>query len=96
MRWKSQVRFGERAGETGWPRCRNRAPVLLHNANKYLEANQGIHWLSSYEMDLEDNTALVANPARKAARENLKKATDELAEAQRALGISMDKDCDAV
>ena len=68
----------------------------IENANKYLEANQGIHWLSSYEMDLEDNTALVANPARKAARENLKKATDELAEAQRALGISMDKDCDAV
>jgi len=31
MRWKSQVRFGERAGETGWPRCRNRAPVLLHS-----------------------------------------------------------------
>jgi transposase len=64
----------------------------IENANKYLEANQGIHWLCSYEMHLEENTALVANPARKAARENLKKATDDLAEAERAFGAAMGKD----
>lgn len=68
----------------------------IENANKYLEANQGIHWLSSYEMDLEENTALVANPARKAARAKLKEATDELAEAERALGAAMDAGCDDV
>ena len=68
----------------------------IENANKYLEANQGIHWLSSYEMDLQDNTALVANPARKAARAKLKEATDELAEAERALGAGMDASCDDV
>jgi len=68
----------------------------IDNANKYLEANQGTHWLSSYEMDLEENTALVANPARKAARAKLKEATDELAEAERALGAAMDAGCDDV
>ncbi len=68
----------------------------IENANKYLEANQGVHWLTTYEMDLEENTALVANPARKAARAKLAEATTALAEAERALGVAMDKDYDNV
>jgi IS30 family transposase len=32
MRWKSHVRFGERAGETYQPRCWQRAPVRLHHS----------------------------------------------------------------
>ena len=68
----------------------------IENANKYLEANQGIHWLCSYEMNLGDNTALVANPARKAARAKLKEATDGLADAERALGVSIGNDREAV
>ncbi|MDA8071665.1 MAG: hypothetical protein M0Z82_08685 [Actinomycetota bacterium] len=68
----------------------------IENANKYLEANQGIHWLSSYEMDLTENTALVPNPARKDARAKLKKATDGLAEAERALGAAIMKDYEDV
>src|SRR5437016_6182935 len=30
MRWKPQVRFGGRAGETDLPKCRHRAPVRSH------------------------------------------------------------------
>jgi len=32
MRWKSHVRFGERAGETYQQKCWQRAPVRLHHA----------------------------------------------------------------
>ncbi|MGH2844058.1 MAG: putative transposase [Solirubrobacteraceae bacterium] len=58
----------------------------IENTNKYLEAHQQIHWLSSYEMDVEQNTAKVQNPARKTARADLKAAEAALADAERALG----------
>jgi hypothetical protein len=65
---------------------RLKARWCIENTNKYLEHHQQIHWLCTYEMDLEANTATIANPARKAARDKLKEAEAALAEAQRALG----------
>jgi transposase len=58
----------------------------IENTYKYLEAHQQIHWLCTYQMDLEANTAKVKNPARQQARAHLKAAEATLAEAERALG----------
>ena len=58
----------------------------IENTNKYLENHHGIHWLCTYQMDTKPNTAKVANPARKAAREQVKAAEAKLDEAKRALG----------
>jgi len=76
----------------------NAAPMLqrlrgrwcIENTNKYLEDHQGIHWLCTYEMDTEENTAKVANPARKKARAAVKAAEARVAEAERALGRHTD------
>ncbi len=58
----------------------------IENTNKYLEQHQGIHWLCTYEMDEQPNTAKVNNPARKATRAKVKDAEAKLADAERALG----------
>lgn len=58
----------------------------IENTNKYLEQHQGIHWLCTYEMDEQVNTAKVNNPARRAARAKVKDAEAKLADAERALG----------
>lgn len=58
----------------------------IENTYKYLEAHQQIHWLCTYEMNLEANTAKITNPARTAARAKLTEAEAALAEAERALG----------
>jgi len=58
----------------------------IENTNKYLEDHQQIHWLCTYQMDVEANTAKVNNPARKAAREEVNAAQTALADAERALG----------
>lgn len=58
----------------------------IENTNKYLEDHQQIHWLCTYEMDTQANTAKVSNPARRVARDEVKAAETALAEAQRALG----------
>jgi Transposase protein len=58
----------------------------IENTNKHLEHHQGIHWLCTYEMEHQANTAKVPNPARKTAREQLKTAETALTEAERALG----------
>src|SRR5664279_568129 len=58
----------------------------IENTNKYLEAHQQIHWLCSYEMDLEPNTAKTKNPARRQARANVHAAEAALTTAQAALG----------
>ena len=65
---------------------RLRGRWCIENTNKYLEDHQGIHWLCTYEMDLEENMAKVANPARRAARAKVRDATAAVAEAERALG----------
>jgi len=58
----------------------------IENTNKYLEQHQGIHWLCTYEMDEQQNTAKVKNPTRKTAREKVKAAETKLADAERAAG----------
>jgi len=65
---------------------RLRGRWCIENTNKYLEDHQGIHWLTTYEMDTEANTAKVTNPARKAARATVRDAQTALAEAEQALG----------
>ncbi|MGH3522127.1 MAG: putative transposase [Mycobacterium sp.] len=62
----------------------------IENSNKYLEDHQGIHWLCTYEMNLEANTAKVANPARTKATAQLRAAKASVSEAERALGAAMD------
>ncbi|MGH2714753.1 MAG: helix-turn-helix domain-containing protein [Thermoleophilaceae bacterium] len=63
----------------------------IENTNKYLEDHQGAHWLCSYAMDLEADTAKVANPARRAGRARVREAKDALAEAEQALGRQADR-----
>lgn len=63
----------------------------IENTNKYLEDHHGIHWLATYEMDEETNTAKVANPARREARTAVRSAEGALAEAERALGQQLDQ-----
>jgi transposase len=58
----------------------------IENTNKYLETHQQIHWLCSYEMDLEPNTAKTKNPARRQARATVHAAEAALNTAQAALG----------
>jgi len=65
---------------------RLRGRWCIENTNKYLEDHQGVHWLATYEMDTEVNTAKVNNPARRTARTTVRTAETALAEAERALG----------
>lgn len=65
---------------------RLRGRWCIENTNKYLEDHQGIHWLTTYEMDIEANTAKVNNPARRTGRTAVRTAETVLAEAERALG----------
>ena len=64
-----------------WLRCRWREENLF----KYLEAHYGIHWLTDYHASLQDDTHLIANPERKAARARLREAEAALAAAERGL-----------
>jgi hypothetical protein len=64
-----------------WLRCRWR----IENLFKYLEDHYGIHWLCDYHAQAEDDTRLVANPGRTAARARLREAEAALAAAERAL-----------
>lgn len=63
----------------------------IENFNKYVEDHHGVHWLCTYEMETEDDTSLVANPLRKAARQNKAAAKAAVAEAERRLGHAMDE-----
>ena len=68
----------------------------IENFNKYAEDHYGVHWLSTYEMDEEDDTQLVKNPERSAARATLRAATTALSDAERALGQAMEEDHQSV
>jgi transposase len=68
----------------------------IENFNKYLEDHHGIHWLCSYEMDTEPDTAMVANPARKTARSERTTAKTAVSEAERSLGQAIDASYDSV
>ncbi|MCA1682204.1 MAG: transposase, partial [Actinobacteria bacterium] len=71
-----------------WLRCRWR----IENVLKYLTAHHGIDWLCHYGADISPDTALIDNPARKAARTRLKTAETTLADAQRALAQLLGSD----
>lgn len=58
----------------------------IENTNKYLEDHQGIHWLCTYDMETEPNTAKMKNPARTQALLQRAAARAALADAERALG----------
>jgi hypothetical protein len=64
-----------------WLRCRWR----IENVFKYLTAHHGIDWLCHYGADVAPDTTPIDNPARKQAREAVKRAQDTVTEAQRAL-----------
>jgi hypothetical protein len=55
----------------------------IENFNNYVEDHHGVHWLSSYDMEVSPDARLVANPARKAARASVAAASTALAEAER-------------
>ena len=62
----------------------------IENFNKYVEDHHGVHWLSSYDMEVSPDARLVANPARRAARASVAAAKTALAEAERELGRAVD------
>ena len=64
-----------------WLRCRWR----IENVFKYLTAHHGMDWLCHYEADTAPDTTPIDNPARKQARDAVKRAQTTLADAQRAL-----------
>ena len=63
----------------------------IENFNKYVEDHHGVHWLASYEMETEVNTALVKNPLRADKAKELKQADAALSEAERSLGATLDR-----
>ena len=65
----------------GWLRSRWR----IENMFKYASEHNGIDALADYRMDIGPDTRTVANPARAAARKQVKDAQAELATAERAL-----------
>jgi transposase len=65
--------------------CWLRARWRIENMFKYAVAHNGIDALCDYVMDIVPNTAMVANPARAAARARVKAAEAALALAERAL-----------
>ena len=64
-----------------WLRCRWR----IENVFKYLTAHHGMDWLCHYDADLAPDTTPIDNPARKQARDAVKRAQTTLTDAQRAL-----------
>ena len=52
---------------------------------KYLTAHHGMDWLCHYDADTAPDTTPIDNPARKQARDAVKRAETTLADAQRAL-----------
>jgi hypothetical protein len=69
-----------------WLRCRWR----IENVFKYLAAHHGIDWLCDYTAQVHDDTRIIDNPARKAARTRLKTAQTQLADAEQALARLLD------
>lgn len=58
----------------------------IENTNKYLEEHHGVHWLCTYEMDVEANSAVISNPARRDARNLVRAARVGLSATQQAIG----------
>jgi hypothetical protein len=67
----------------GWLKSRWREENYL----KYAAANYGIDAICDYAADIETNTKIVDNPARKKANAQVRDAEKDLAAAQRALAV---------
>jgi len=65
--------------------CWLRARWRIENLFKYASDHNGINALADYVMTIAPNTALVPNPARRAARAVVTQAEQDLATAQRSL-----------
>ncbi|MGV1009509.1 MAG: putative transposase, partial [Dermatophilaceae bacterium] len=65
--------------------CWLRSRWRIENMFKYASEHNGIDALADYRMDITPDTRMVANPARVAARKQVKDAENELAAAERAL-----------
>ena len=63
-----------------------KARWCIENAFKYAEDHQAIHWLCTYGMDIEANTAKVANPARRQAKERVHLAEVALSDIRGRIG----------
>jgi len=61
----------------------------IENAFKYLSDHHGIDWLTDYAMAIAADTALVANPARQAARAGVRTAEGTLTAAEQALARTL-------
>ncbi|MDN5750598.1 MAG: hypothetical protein L0H64_19160 [Pseudonocardia sp.] len=72
--------------------CWLRSRWRIENMFKYAAEHNGIDALACYGMDIETDTRKVANPARAAARKNVKTAEAELAAAERALPQMLDSE----
>ena len=68
----------------------------IENTFKYLEDHHGIHWLCDYEMDLRADTRAVANPARVAARAELKAKESAVATLERSIGTTATSPADDI
>lgn len=64
---------------------------VIENTFKYL-GFYGIDWLVDYHAEIQANTKLIDNPARKQANTTIRTAQADLAEAQRALGELINAD----
>ncbi|MGV1009511.1 MAG: putative transposase [Dermatophilaceae bacterium] len=65
--------------------CWLRSRWRIENMFKYASEHHGIDALADYRMDIGPDTRMLANPARGAARQQVKAAAAELAAAERAL-----------
>ena len=65
--------------------CWLRSRWRIENMFKYACEHNGINALADYRMDIGPDTRMLANPARAAARQQVKAAAAELAAAERAL-----------
>jgi hypothetical protein len=71
------------AGLLGWLKSRWREENYL----KYAAANYGIDAICDYAADIETNTKIADNPARKKANAEVREAEKNLAAAERALAV---------
>ena len=69
--------------------CWLRARWRIENVFKYASEHNGLDAIADYRMDIGPDQRKVANPARKAARQQLADAEATLAEAERALAQAL-------
>lgn len=70
--------------------CWLRARWRIENMFKYASEHNGIDALACYDMDIEPDLRMVANPARTEARKQVRAAEAELVAAERALPQMLD------